>query len=413
MIRKYDFQRGFKMGLEIDEIFDKFSSRTIFKDKQVLQSNYSPEVIHHRKDEINQIANILAPALRLERPSNLFIYGKTGTGKTLSVKYVESELLKRAKKQNIDLSILYVNCKLQRVADTEYRIMAELLRKLGEKVHATGLPTEQLYKRFMEIIDRKKQMIIVILDEIDQAIKKISDEFLYNLTRMNPELTKSQISIIGISNDLLFLDNLDARVKSSLSEEEIVFQPYDAPQLKDILKDRSKRSFKPGTIQEEVIGKCAAYAAMSHGDARRALDLLRVAGELAEREDKKKITEEYIDKANEKIEKDKILDVVEKSPKHFQIVLQSIISLTEKNKGKPLFTSDVYEIYKSICLKNRLEVLTQRRVGDIIGELDLQGIISFKVISRGRHGRTREIYISLSQQLLDKVKNSLLESLKL
>jgi len=413
MIRKYDFQRGFKMGLEIDEIFDKFSSRTIFKDKQVLQSNYSPEVIHHRKDEINQIANILAPALRLERPSNLFIYGKTGTGKTLSVKYVESELLKRAKKQNIDLSILYVNCKLQRVADTEYRIMAELLRKLGEKVHATGLPTEQLYKRFMEIIDRKKQMIIVILDEIDQAIKKISDEFLYNLTRMNPELTKSQISLIGISNDLGFLDNLDPRVRSSLSEEEIIFQPYDANQLKDILKDRSKKSFKPGTIQEEVIGKCAAYAAMSHGDARRALDLLRVAGELAEREDKKKITEEYIDKANEKIEKDKILDVVEKSPKHFQIVLQSIISLTEKNKGKPLFTSDVYEIYKSICLKNRLEVLTQRRVGDIIGELDLQGIISFKVISRGRHGRTREIYISLSQQLLDKVKNSLLESLKL
>jgi len=398
------------MTNKIDDIFDSFSSKTIFKDKQFLQSNYTPEIIPHREKEIEQIAGILAPSLRLERPSNLFIYGKTGTGKTLCVKYVESELIKRALKQNIELSILYVNCKLNKVADTEYRIVAELLRKLNEKVAATGLPTQDLYRRFTEIIDKKKQLVIIILDEIDQAVEKMGDGFLYHFTRIGSDLSKAQVSIIGISNDLLFLDHLDPRVKSSLSEEEIIFQPYNAAQLKDILKERANKAFKEDIVQTGVIEKCAAYAALSHGDARKALELLRIAGELVERDSKKELNFEYIDKANTKIEKDKVIDVISKSPKHFQLVLSSIISLTKKNK-EAIFTTDVYEIYKNLCSKTRLETLTQRRIGDIISEFDLQGLINFKVISRGRHGRTREIRLSLPPHLIGKVEGILFESL--
>ena len=299
------------MKTELDEIFDSFDENSIFKDKSLLQSTYNPENILHRSNEIKQIASILAPALRGERTSNLFLYGKTGTGKTLSVKYVRGELLKRLKKdEDFNLRIEYLNCKLKKVSDTEYRILAELIKKLGGEVSATGLPTQSVYNKFIETIDSEKQLILLILDEIDQTTRKISNDFLYNLTRLNTELSKAQISIIGISNNLTFLDEIDPRVRSSLSEEEIVFSPYNALQLQDILSKRAKGAFKEGIIDEGVIAKCAAYAAREHGDARRALDLLRIAGELAERDHSKKIYLKHIDEANDKLEKDKILDEI-------------------------------------------------------------------------------------------------------
>ena len=278
----------------LDKILDSVSDRSLFKNKQVLQSNYSPETIPHREKQIEHIASILAPSLLGEKTSNLFIYGKTGTGKTLSVQHVANELMKRASDSKI-LRIEYLNCKLKQVADTEYRILAELISKLGGNVPPTGLPTGQVYLRFLEILEKSpEKLLILILDEVDQAVKKISDNFLYNLTRLNSELNKIQITIVGISNDLRFLDSLDPRVRSSLSEEELVFPPYNALQLQDILKKRADASFKPNVVGEGVIAKCAAFAAREHGDARRALDLLRVAGEIAEREASGKIKIEHI-----------------------------------------------------------------------------------------------------------------------
>ncbi|KHO55567.1 MAG: archaeal cell division control protein 6 [archaeon GW2011_AR19] len=393
---------------EIDQIFDSFDKNTIFKDKSLLQSNHKPEEILHRKEQIKQIASILAPILRGEKTSNLFLYGKTGSGKTLSVQYVQEQLFKRAKENNkYKLRIEYLNCKLKKISDTEYRILAELIKKMGGNVPDTGLPTQTVYSKFIEIIDSERQLIVLILDEIDQTVKKISSDFLYNLTRMNSELSKSQICIVGISNDLTFLDQVDPRVKSSLSEEEIVFPPYNALQLKDILNNRAKLAFKEGIIEEGVIEKCAAFAAREHGDARRALDLLRIAGELTERDNSKKIKLKYIDEANKKIERDKILDVISTEPKQFQLVLYSIINLSEqfnKEKKGPLFTGDVYNYYQDFCLKNKTDVLTQRRVSDIIQEFDMLGIINVRVISKGRGGRMREIKLAISKSIIEKAK---------
>ena len=83
--------------------------------------DYFPETISHREDQVNQVAKVLAPSLRMERPSNLFVYGKTGTGKTLTVKHVSQNLMKVAAERKIPINILYLNCKLRRGADTEYR----------------------------------------------------------------------------------------------------------------------------------------------------------------------------------------------------------------------------------------------------------------------------------------------------
>jgi len=403
---------GNETSEELNKIFEAFDDNGIFNNKSMLQNTYQPDDIPHRSKQIKQIASILAPVLRGERSSNLFLYGKTGTGKTLSIQYVKDELLKREKKDSgFKLRIEYLNCKLKKVSDTEYRILAELIKKFGGEVPATGLPTQSVYDKFIDTIDAEKQLIVLVLDEIDQTTKKISNDFLYNLTRLNPELSKSQICLVGISNNLTFLDELDPRVKSSLSEEEIVFPPYNALQLQDILTKRAKDVFKEGVMEEGVVAKCAALAAREHGDARRALDLLRIAGELAERDNSKKIYLKYIDEANEKIERDKILDVIKSEPKQFQLVLSSIIQLSEKNPEHHLFTGEVYNFYREMCQKYKLEILTQRRVSDIIQEFDMLGIITVNVISKGRGGRMREIKLAISRDIMGKAKDIILESL--
>jgi cell division control protein 6 len=404
------------MSVELDNIFSSAIQNSLFKNKNILQSNYSPSSIPHRKKQIETVASIMATLLRGERCSNLFLYGKTGTGKTLSVLYVKDEILKRAKDLDINLRIEYLNCKLKKVSDTEYRILAALIEQLGGSIPATGLPTQQVYSRFIEIIDKTKQVIVIIFDEIDQALKKISDNFLYTLLRLNSELSQAQISIVGISNDITFLDNIDPRVRSSLGEEEVLFPTYNALQLQDILKERCSEAFKEKVVNEGVIAKCSALAAREHGDARRALDLLRIAGELAEREGQKMISEEYLDKANKKIERDKVLDLVETQPTQCQIVLYSIIKLTKElnnEEKKSFFTGDVFNLYQDICNNLKLEVLTQRRVSDIIADFDMLGLINAVVISKGRHGRTREIKLAIPTNILLKVEEILKESLNL
>jgi len=409
------------MTVKLDTIFDTFDKNGIFKNKEQLQIGFTPMNIFHRDEQINQIASILAPVLRGERPSNLFLYGMTGTGKTLTIHFVKDELLKRAKKESeTKLKIIYLNCKIGKVAETEYRILAKIINQLHGSVPDTGLPTDTVYRRFVDLIDSEPQLIILILDEIDELVKRISDDFLYNLTRLNSELSQTKICVVGISNDTGFLNEVNPRVKSSLSEEEIIFPPYNAIQLKEILEERTIHAFKENIVDKGVIAKCAAFAAKVDGDARRALDLMRVAGELAERDGSKKVMEKHIDLANEKIEKDKIIDVVSAGPRQFKMVLNSIIYLSEKaskqkrldgKKEESFFTGDVYNHYCGFCEKNKIDFLTQRRVGDIIQEMDMLGIVNVRVISKGRHGRMREIKLVTPNSIVEKLKIILNNSL--
>lgn len=401
------------MSEDLNNIFEKFLSQdSLFKDKKVLQSSYTPDALLHRDEEINSLAKILAPALRMEKPSNVFLYGKTGTGKTVTALYTTGEITKLSEKKNIPLRVVYINCKLSRIADTEYRVIAQLARDFNKDIPATGLPTDEVYKMFFSAVDDKEQLIILILDEIDQLIKKVGDEIIYNLTRINTNLKKSQLSIIGISNDLVFADHLDPRVKSSLSEEEVIFAPYNALQLQDILRRRSMHAFKENVIQQGVIEKCAAYAAREHGDARRALELLRVAGEIAERNSEEQVKIEHIDIAEEKIERDRVIDIVKTQPRQQQTTLYAIFSLYNDQKTV-IYTGDVYDVYKMQCGKVGLYPLTQRRVSDIIAELDMLGIINAKVVSKGRFGRTREISVAIPQSIKPKIMTILQQSLGL
>ncbi len=393
---------------------DYLGKNGLFSDKKVLQTAHLPETVAHREVQIKQIANILAPCLKLEKPSNLFIYGKTGTGKTLTIKHTITHLSFLSKQKNIPLKIVYINCKLKKVADTEYRLIAQLIKEFGQEIAPTGLPTDEVYKSFFEIIDKEKQLVLLVLDEIDQLVKKTGDGILYNLVRINEDLKNAQITLVGISNDLIFIDTIDPRVRSSLSEEEIIFPPYNALEIKDILKERVKNAFKKDCLEYGVIEKCAAYAAREHGDARRALDLLRVAGEIAERDNYDKVKIEHVDQAEEKIEKDRITDTIAYQPKQSQAALYAIFSLwSQKRKEDSMFTGDVYEVYKKISAMAGLRPLTQRRISDIVAELDMLGVINAKVTSKGRYGRTREISVLIPPTTLQKTKKILEDELNL
>ncbi|MBI2139508.1 ORC1-type DNA replication protein [Candidatus Woesearchaeota archaeon] len=400
-------------GKELLSFFENYvHQESIFSDKKALQGSFIPESIKHREDQITQIADILAPSLRMEKPSNLFIYGKTGTGKTVTAHHITSVLGDAAKNKNIPLKILYINCKLKKVADTEYRIVAQLVRELGKEMPPTGLPTDEVYRGFFSALEEEKGIVLLILDEIDQLVKKVGDEILYNLLRINEGLSKTQLSIFGISNDATFIESIDPRVRSSLSEEALVFPPYNAFQLQDILRERSLQAFKTSALQEGVIEKCAAYAAREHGDARRALDLLRVAGEIAERSQSSLVKVEHIDLAEEKIEKDTLLEIIQVQPKQSHAALYAILGSAKQNNGV-LLTGEIYEQYKAIITKSGLRPLTQRRISDILGELDMLGIINARVISKGRYGRTREISLSLPGTIIEKAKKMVEESLNL
>jgi len=391
----------------LNNFFEEYISKNnIFSNKKSLQSNYAPGKIPHRESQIKEIASIFAPSLRSEKPSNLFLYGQTGTGKTLTIKYITNKLIDTAKNNNVNLKIIYINCKLKKVADTEYRLVAQLSREFGKEIPITGLPTDEIYNIFYKCLEEKEQIVLIILDEIDELVKKIGDKLLYNLTRINSELKNSQISLVGISNSALFRDELDPRVKSSLSEEEIIFPPYNALQLQDILQQRAKKAFKPNILEQGVIAKCAAYAAREHGDARRALDLLRVAGEITDRNNLQKLTLDQIDEAEKRIERDRILEIASSQPKQFQATFYSIIELSENTK-KSVFAGDVYEYYKKICINAGLRPLTQRRLSDIVSELDMLGVIHAKVLSKGRGGRTREIKLNIPKQTKKEVKKIL------
>jgi archaeal cell division control protein 6 len=398
--------------LKIGNFFESFLKKeSFFVNKNVLLSSYVPDEVIFREEQIQEVANILAPALRFERPSNLFLFGKTGTGKTLSVKYILNSMNEIAQKNNVPLKKIYINCKLKKVADTEYRLIAQLIKEFGQEIPSTGLPTDEVYNIFYKLLDKEKKIVLLVLDEIDQLTKKIGDDIFYNLTRINSELEKSQICLIGISNNLTFSENLDPRVKSSLSEEELIFPPYNALQIQDILKKRVEKAFKPNIIQPGVVEKCSAYSAREHGDVRRAIDLLRVAGEIAERSGAKCVEIQHLDEAEKKVESDKITNAVTSQPKQFQSVLYSIILISPEKKQ--IYTGEIYEVYQSICKKIGFNILTQRRISDMLAELDMLGIINAKIISKGRYGRTREVSLSINQNIIIKLKEIIEKSLNI
>jgi cell division control protein 6 len=202
------------------------------------------------------------------------------------------------------------------------------------------------------------------------------------------------VSIIGISNVVNFIETLEPRVKSSLSTETIMFPRYNAVQILDILRQRTALAFQDGVIENGVLEKCAALLGQENGDVRRAIALLRTAAEICEREKQQTVTLSHLEKAEESMESTAVIDFVKVQPRQHHATLCAILTACGQRQH-PVFTGEIYEHYQEICRKASLRPLTQRRVSDIIQEFDMVGLITSKVISKGRYGRTREIHLAL------------------
>lgn len=368
--------------------------RTLIEDRGVLRFDYMPDVILHRDSEQQDMAQALLPVLKQSRPSNLIIYGKPGTGKTLTVRSVLAKIEARVDGK-FAFCVAYTNSKME---TTLSNLLVAVGREVGltpSKLPGSGLSISEIFARLLKSIERSALNVVVVIDEIDHLAKNIpksNNDVMYQLTRANERLAAGSLMVIGISNDLKFKERLDPRVVSSLGEEEIVFTDYSPAQIRAILGERVKAAFQPGAVRDSALNLCAAMAGRENGDARRAIDLLRVAAEMAERQQAASVSEAHIREAAKKMEENKEELTIRSFPLHEKLLVMAVM-------GAPgAVTGSVYASYRSLCRKMGEKELTQRRVTQMLGDMDLLGIINGRLSNQGTHGRTKKHTLTISSE---------------
>jgi len=380
---------------------------SIFLDRNVVTPHFTPAKLPFREKQINEITSVLSSALQGKKADNLFIYGKTGTGKTATSKFVLQQLGDFVKKNNSFVETSYINC---RNYNSKYKTMVKLVKKFFPEENFVGYSNTFIYEKLLEYVGKGIELIIV-LDEIDKV--KDLDELVYCLTRANDELEKGSISVIGISNNLLFKDRLDPRTKSSLCEKELVFPPYNAQELKAILSERCARAFKPGAVEDSAISLASAFAAQESGDARTAVMLMLRAGELADKMKLQKISDEQVKEAKNLVEEEIIFNMISTLPRHEQLVLYSISFLTSNKKGVRtitnakeegvLFSGEVYDEYLRISKGLKDDPVSSRWYRQYLNELEMYGLILSTASGKGIRGNTRLIKLGFDAEKIKAV----------
>jgi len=379
---------------EIDAYLESILSRgAIFKDRDALRHDFVPSQLPHRENELRRLGEVLAPILRSSKASNALLYGKTGTGKTACVRLISKLMKDKAKERSIPFIETYVNC---RIEGTVYRVLAEVAGALGTQVPFTGLATGEVLSRLVAALKKQPTNLLMVLDEVDVLVKEAGDDLLYELSRIGEYVPDSKVTMVVISNDLSFKDYLDPRVLSTLNEEEIIFPPYTADQLREILQVRSHIAFNDGVAPPAVIGLVSALSASEHGDARRALNLLRVAGEIAERRNASSITAEDVQVAVRKIEEDHVFEVCRSLPLHSKILL-ACVTLGSQKEAFPT-SGEIYSEYVKQSASLGVPDLTYRRMAMLLNELEMLGVVRSKIVNMGRHGRTRKLRLAVPSE---------------
>src|SRR6056297_983769 len=343
----------------------------IFVNKELLEISHLPEEdrIVGRDEEIKQLANAVNPAIFGQSPSNVLLYGKTGTGKSLCAKYVSRQLVDTAADEGINAAYAYVDCAQDSTETQSVQTIADSVNTEENDIYIPdkGISTATYYKRLWRILDMRYDVVLIILDEID---KLEDDDILMQLSRAGEagKIEDCKIGVIGISNKIKYKDRMDERVKSSLCEREFVFPPYDANQLRNIMDARSD-AFRDGVLEPSTIPRAAALAAREHGDARKAIDILRYAGEIAQSNGSTTVKEQFVTQARQRAETDRFRELIRGSTPHSRYVLQALAVLSLSNDDQEGFrTSRVYEIYENICRQEGSDSLSLRRVRDLLKE---------------------------------------------
>ena len=373
-------------------IFEKILGQdSLFIDRKAFDHAFEPSSLPHRDHEVEALVRNLVDALNGHIPSNMLLYGVPGSGKTVVTRFVLGQLLDKGVEMGQPVQTYEINC---RNVDTKYRVVqtiaSQLTRRGDTPIPFTGWPTDRVLETLIYRMDRAAGVHIIVLDEIDNLVSRAGDDLLYNLTSLNTVLRNARCCIIGISNDLHFTQQLDPRVSSRLSQEDLVFHPYGALEIQDILNERVETGLREDVLEGGVLELCAALAAQEHGDARRALDLLRISVQKAEQRAQARVDPKHVRLAQSQLEYDQVTPVLKSLPLHQKVVLFAII-LNEENGMRNISTGEVYRTYADACMKIGVEPLTPRRISSLLNELDTLGLIMARNVSKGRGGRSKQV----------------------
>jgi cell division control protein 6 len=372
----------------------------IYRDRDALREDYQPEELVGRDDELATYRTALQPVINGEQPNNVFLYGKTGVGKTAATRYLLTHLeADAAQYDDIDLTVVTLNCD---GLTSSYQIATRLVNEFrdeGSRISTTGYPRASVYEMLWNELDDCGGTVLVVLDEVDHVE---DDSILYQLprARANDNLSEAKIGIIGISNDFSFREDLSPKVRSSLCEQEIHFPAYDASDLQMILEQRVSVAFHEDVLEPGVIPLCAAYGAKDAGDARQSIDLLMKAGDLARDEDTQTVTEDHVERGRRELERGRIKEGITGLTQHGHLVLYALLTLDLEGEA-PVRSRDVRPRYTRFTEMADRDPLVPRRMRDHLSELAMLGIVSVTERNEGRRGGTyREYAIDMDVDLL-------------
>ena len=394
-----------------DKFAGLFKESKIFTNREVLSPHYLPEHLLFRDKQIDDIVKALTPSLKGERGRNIFIYGKTGTGKTSCMKHVIEEVRKLPV---VKARISYINC---RIYNSRYRVLSKIVSDHLPFLAKRGYGLVEIYEKIINWIEEDGTVLIVALDEID--IVKDLDDLVYTLTRANSDLRSGGITIIGISNRISFKESLDPRSLSTLYEHELVFPPYNSNELAAILKERAEKGFRHGVIAPETISLTAAIAAKESGDARLALKIISRAGEIAEENERSTVSDAEVQEAQRDAEEDIAYEVISTLPEHQKLVLYAIAVLSlQGTRYKKLtdgndtyiFSGEVYNKYTRLSGALSKEAKSSRWYRKYIADLEMQGLITTYESGKGIRGHTKLIKLAYPPE---KIKETIEKSLSM
>jgi archaeal cell division control protein 6 len=352
-----------------------------------------------RTRQIKRLANALSSVLQNTTPPNLLVYGPSGAGKSVTCLHFLSALAAMADKQNVAFHYFYLDLTTPR---TCFGALNELAIALDGSVrrYQKGIPLEQMQEAVVHSLRRLQGFVCILVDEADN-ITRDADLFLTFLAKTLPKRINSRVSYVFLTNRLDWEKALDPRILAALKKQDAIFEPYDADDLLKILKLRVEKALDATRVDEAALRKIAALASRETGDARKAVEILAKSVKVAE-DTTGRLTIAEVNTAQATLEVDKTEKLIQSLALQQRLALCGCYLGLQRQRGR-LSTGMAHEAYSKVCREAGVYALSQRRFSDMVSFLDLYGLVSARVICRGRWGKTRELTASLPSEVVKRL----------